>query len=129
VRKSDMSTYSEDLAAVRPTHITIIPRLANMMHDSVLAQLELGPDGDELAVAMHKQARACMACLSWHSEDTHNNGELGKPGAQAWAAALVMLVLLGLIACEHKAGGSPSLLGMHIPEHLHGRAPGMSRLG
>lgn len=58
-----MSTYSEDLAAVRPTHITIIPRLANMMHDSVLAQLEQGPDGDEIAVAMHKQARVPV----WHA--------------------------------------------------------------
>ena len=58
-----MSTYSEDLAAVRPTHITIIPRLANMMHDSVLAQLELGPDGDEITMEMHKQARA----PAWHA--------------------------------------------------------------
>ena len=51
-----MSTYFEDLAAVRPTQMNIIPRLANMMYDKMMTQLEHTPDGDEHARAAHKQA-------------------------------------------------------------------------
>jgi hypothetical protein len=52
-----MSTYFEDLAAVRPTQMNIIPRLANMMYDKMMSQLEHTPDGDEHAKAAFKQAR------------------------------------------------------------------------
>jgi len=66
VRKSDMSTYFEDLAAVRPTQMNIIPRLANMMYDKMMSQLEHTPDGDEHAKAAFKQARAAaVAGMSW----------------------------------------------------------------
>ena len=56
-----MSTYFEDLAAVRPTTMTIIPRLANMMYDKMMTQLEHSPDGDEHAKAAHKQAHTSAA--------------------------------------------------------------------
>ncbi len=52
-----MSTYFEDLAAVRPTQMFIIPRLANMMYDKMVSQLELTLDGDEHAKAACRQAR------------------------------------------------------------------------
>jgi len=66
VRKSDMSTYFEDLAAVRPTQMNIIPRLANMMYDKMMSQLEHTPDGDEHAKAAFKQACAsAVAGASW----------------------------------------------------------------
>ena len=64
VRKSDMSTYFEDLAVVRPTTMTIIPRLANMMYDKMMTQLEHSPDGDEHAKAAHKQARTSAAATA-----------------------------------------------------------------
>lgn len=57
VRKADMSTYMEDLAAVRPTQMTVVPRLANMIYDHLTTQLEAGPAGNALAQAAHKQAR------------------------------------------------------------------------
>ena len=60
VRKSDMSTYFEDLAAVRPTQMNIIPRLANMMYDKMMTQLEHTPDGDEHDKAGYKQACAAL---------------------------------------------------------------------
>ena len=75
-----MSTYMEDLAAVRPTQMTVVPRLANMMYDHLTTQLEQGPAGDELAQAAHKQARpackhrvlrsSCMcSCAVWRLGD------------------------------------------------------------
>ena len=60
VRKSDMSTYFEDLAAVRPTQMNIIPRLANMMYDKMIMQLEHTPDGDEHDKVAYKQACAAL---------------------------------------------------------------------
>ena len=56
VRKSDMSTYFEDLAAVRPTIMLLIPRLANMRYDKLVGELEQAPEGDDDAKAAYKQA-------------------------------------------------------------------------
>ena len=71
VRKNDMSTYFEDLAAVRPTTMTIIPRLANMMYDKMMTQLEHSPDGDEHAKAAHKQAHTSAAAPVAPHEAVH----------------------------------------------------------
>lgn len=64
VRKSDMSTYIEDLAAVRPTQMSFVPRLANIMYDEVLLQLQDGPDSDDHAKAVHKQACVMLPDVS-----------------------------------------------------------------
>ena len=36
---SDMSTFFDDVKAVRPTAMMLIPRLANMMYDQAQAKL------------------------------------------------------------------------------------------
>lgn len=62
VRKSDLSTFFEDLAAVRPTVMLLIPRLANMMYDKLVGQLEQAPDGSGDAKAAYKQACTFTGC-------------------------------------------------------------------
>ena len=52
-----MSTFFEDVAAVRPTVMVLIPRLANMMYDKMITQLEHSPQGDARARAEFQQAR------------------------------------------------------------------------
>lgn len=68
VRKSDLSTFFEDLAAVRPTVMLLIPRLANMMYDKLVGQLEQAPEGSEDAKAAYKQARTLTCC--WNLQRT-----------------------------------------------------------
>lgn len=53
MRKSDLSTFFENLAAVRPTVMLLIPRLANMMYDKLVGQLEQAPEGSEDAKAAY----------------------------------------------------------------------------
>ena len=64
MRKSDLSTFFEDLAAVRPTVMLLIPRLANMMYDKLVGQLEQAPEGGEDAKAAYKQA--CIFPCCWN---------------------------------------------------------------
>ena len=78
LRKSDLSTFFEDLAAVRPTVMLLIPRLANMMYDKLVGQLEQAPEGSEDAKAAYKQA--CTPTRSWNSQLTG--------GAAAWFQSL-----------------------------------------
>ena len=63
MRKSDLSTFFEDLAAVRPTVMLLIPRLANMMYDKLVGQLEQAPEGSDHAKAAYKQACNLNWCL------------------------------------------------------------------
>ena len=60
--KSDLSTFFEDLAAVRPTVMLLIPRLANMMYDKLVGQLEQAPEGSEHAKAAYKQVCSLTCC-------------------------------------------------------------------
>ena len=69
VRKSDMSTFFEDMAAVRPTTMLLIPRLANMMYDKLVGQLEQVPGGSEDAQAAHRQASSLICCLCLQSNE------------------------------------------------------------
>ena len=39
---SDMSTFFEDVKAVRPTALMLIPRIANMVHDQAQERLRKG---------------------------------------------------------------------------------------
>ena len=69
MRKSDLSTFFEDLAAVRPTVMLLIPRLANMMYDKLVGQLEQAPKGGEDVKAAYTQACSLTCCgnlqLTW----------------------------------------------------------------
>lgn len=44
---SDMSTFFDDVKAVRPTAMMLIPRLANMMYDQAQEQLRRADGRDK----------------------------------------------------------------------------------
>jgi fatty acid CoA ligase FadD9 len=72
VRSPDMSTFFDDLRAVRPTEGMFPPRLINMLHDrfnEMLSRLP-APASDEEREQQRRVRPAddhhIVACISWH---------------------------------------------------------------
>ena len=87
-----MSTFFEDLAAVRPTVMLLIPRLATMMVDKLAGQLEQAREGSGDAKAAYEQARSPHLPLSlphprrwvlWHGPG--KCAMSGTRSREAWA--------------------------------------------